>query len=301
MWFRNVQPFRLSGNFYSEETVETALAKHAARDPGPLETEAWGWAPVLAETEARALQVEGRFVLRLRRSERILPASVVRDEVAKRVKALEAEQDREVYRKERTRIREEVQLELLPRAFVRSKDTLLLVAPKESWVFVDTPNRTVAEDVTKHLRDALGSLPLENVECQESAGAMMTRWLGAGAAKGVFDLGEECELRAATSGIVRVRDLDLASPEIRNHLRQGLHAHQLALVWPDHLRFVLEADGSCKRLHFEEALRNVGEEMEDPLAQQAADLLMLSAELVQLYTHLCEALGGPVRNQSSSG
>jgi recombination associated protein RdgC len=300
MWFRNVQPFRLSGNFYSEEAVESALAKHAARDPGPLETEAWGWAPVLAETDARALQVEGRFVLRLRRSERILPASVVRDEVARRVEALEAEQDREVYRKERTRIREEVQLELLPRAFVRSKDTLLLVAPKESWVFVDTPNRNAAEDATKHLRDALGSLPLENFECKESAGAVMTRWLGAGGAKGVFDLGEECELRAATTGTVRVRDLDLASPEVRNHLRQGLHAHQLALVWPDHLRFVLEADGSCKRLRFDEALRSAGEEMEDALAQQAADVLMMSAELVQLYDQLCEVLGGPVGNESNS-
>ncbi|MGA1561731.1 MAG: recombination-associated protein RdgC [Gammaproteobacteria bacterium] len=292
MWFRNVQPFRLGGNFYSDDTLEAALSKHAARDPGPLETEAWGWASALAGGDARALNIEGRYLLRLRRSERILPASVVRDEVTKRVEALEAEQDREVYRKERTRIREEVHIELLPRAFVRAKETLLLVAPSEGWVFVDTPNRNAAEEVTKHLRDALGSLPLENFECKESAGAVMTRWLGAGDAKGVFELGEECELRAATSGIVRVRDLDLASPEIRNHLRQGLHAHQLALVWPDHLRFVLEADGSCKRLRFDEALRESADEIEEAMAQQAADALMMSAELVQLYEHLSEALGG---------
>ncbi len=292
MWFRNVQPFRLAGNFYAEDTLEAALLKHAARDPGPLETEAWGWAAALPNTDALALNVEGRFLLRLRRSERILPASVVRDEVARRVEALEAEQDREVYRKERSRIREEVQLELLPRAFVRARETLILVAPAEGWLFVDSPNRNAAEEVTKHLRDALASLSLENFECKESAGAVMTRWLSAGQAKAAFELGEECELRAATTGSVRVRDLDLASPEIRNHLRQGLHAHQLALVWPDHLHFVLEADGSCKRLRFAEALRQSAEEMEDPIAQQAADALLVGAELVQLYAELGEALGG---------
>jgi len=63
---------------------------------------------------------------------------------------------------------------------------------------------------------------------------------------------------------------------------------------------VLEAAGSCKRLRFDEALRSAGEEMEDALAQQAADVLMMSMELVQLYDQLCEVLGGPVGNESNS-
>ena len=62
----------------------------------------------------------GRMLLKLKREEKLLPSTVVREQVDEKVAVIESEQGRKVYRKERLNLKDEIVQDCLPRAFTRS-------------------------------------------------------------------------------------------------------------------------------------------------------------------------------------
>jgi hypothetical protein len=69
----------------------------------PAQPLALGWVPALGEgAQTLVHSADGRLLLCLRREEKILPPSVVRDLLKERIEGIEAQQGRKVYRKERS-------------------------------------------------------------------------------------------------------------------------------------------------------------------------------------------------------
>ena len=86
-----------------------------------------GWVPPLGEeSEELVHAAAGRMLLKLKREEKLLPSTVVRELLEEKVAAIESEQGRKVYRKERLSLKDEIVQDCLPRAFSRSTACLRL-------------------------------------------------------------------------------------------------------------------------------------------------------------------------------
>src|SRR5262249_5071237 len=110
MWFRNLTLFRFSENTgKSLKSLETKLDKHRLRPCGPIELSTQGFISPFGRDEEALTHRVGDFVLvNLANEARLLPNSVVFDELAARLKKIAEKERRKVGSKERKRLKDEV-------------------------------------------------------------------------------------------------------------------------------------------------------------------------------------------------
>lgn len=290
--FRNAKVFRLEGEFpFDQLQLHQRLGERAFRPCGPLETARLGWAsPLGPNAETLAHQAGGCLLIAARRQERLLPASVVAEAVAERVAEIEQVESRDVGRRERTRLREELLTEMLPRAFTRSRLLRAYIDPGANWLVVDASSDKLAEELVSLLRETLGSLPAKPLRATTAVDERLTTWVAADAASSGFDIEDQCELRdqSDSRGVVRCRGLDLTSPEIKAHLDSGKRVVALALTWNERLSFVLDEDLALKRLRFSDELieEALDDDAEDEQARLDAEFIIMAGELRGLLAAL---------------
>jgi recombination associated protein RdgC len=292
--FKNVRLFKLvDPASVDADQFEGKLAERRFRPCGSLETATIGWAPPLGESASALSHVAGDCLLVCaRRQERLLPSSVVAEILDERVAAIEDREARTVGRKERRQLRDEVMVELLPRAFTRSRRVCAYLDRQSGWMLVDAASAKSAEELVDLLRETLGSLPVHPPRPPQPPEILMTRWVTEGELPVGITLGDECELRDARDerSVVRCRGQDLAGEEISTHLRAGKQVTKLALDWRESLAFVLQEDLSLKRLRFADELieEGVGEGLEDDAARFDAEFVIMTHELHSLLQWLEE-------------
>ena len=230
-----------------------------------------GWVPALGGSEGTLVHATaGRLLITLQEEEKILPAQVVARAVEERISEREARDGRKVPARERRNLRDELTLELLPRAFTRLRTTRALIDPEAGWLVVDSAARKRADTLVSLLRELLGSLPVRPPQPTREPALSMTTWLESGRAPDGFFLGEQCELRAPDGGaVVRLSGQSLDSEEVRAHLRQGLRVTRLALLWRGRLAFNLLESADLRQLDFEEVI----DELPDPAATPGVELV----------------------------
>ena len=294
--FKNARFFRLETSFGLDASeLEARLAGRRFRPCGPIETSTLGWAAPLGEdTAALVHAVGGCFLICARKQERLLPSAAVAEALDERVGEVEAGEARDVGRAERRRMREQIVNEMLPRAFTRSRRTLLYVDTEAGWLVVDAGSEKQAEDVVSLLRETLESLPARLPDPATAPATLMTAWLLDGTAPQDFVSGDACELRDAqdNASVVRCSGQDLTSDEILNHIRAGKRVVKLALEWDERLSFTLADDVSLKRLRVGEALLEEldGDDL-DPAMRLDAEFAILALQMRQLIARLDELFG----------
>ena len=88
--------------------------------------------------------------------------------------------------------------------------------------------------------------------------------------------------------VVRVKNQDLASDEIKAHLDADKYVVKLALEWDESLSFILCDDLAIKRLKFFEVLQEQNDDIEsdDVIARLDADFALMAGELNRLIGDL---------------
>ncbi|URL59590.1 recombination-associated protein RdgC [Luteibacter flocculans] len=294
MFFRNLTLFRFSTEVADDVSrLDEALAGHRLRPVGPMEMSTRGFVSPLGPAEDSLTHTVGHYTKVVAASEsRMLPPSVVNDELAKRVQKIAENEGRKVSSRERKKLKDDVLNELLPRAFVRQSRTAAYVDARNGWVVVDTSSRRAAEDVLSMLREALGSFPAVPLAPEESPRVLLTRWLASGEAPTGFALGDEVELRdpaTASGGVVRGRLLDLDTDEVREHLRAGKQVFRLGLVFDDRISFVLGEDLVVRKLKFTDVvLDEQPDSPESAAAELDANLALMTLEHGSLLDKLAQ-------------
>lgn len=199
----------------------------------------------------------GRYLLSLKREEKLLPSPVVREMLEEKVALIETEEARKVYRKERLNLKDEIVQDCLPRAFSRSSRTSVFIDTASSWLFIDSASAARAEELLNLLRDCIGSFPVVLPQVNNAPCATMTGWLAHQNLPDEFTLGEECELRepGEEGGVVRVRGVDLLSEEMETHLNAGKQVARLSLAWQERMSLVIAEDMCLRRLKFSDELQ----------------------------------------------
>jgi recombination associated protein RdgC len=298
MWFKNLQIFRLTEGFeQTAETLEKSLDAQRFRPCGSLEVGVQGWhSPLGNNSRQLCFAGNGCFLICLRREEKILPASVVNEILAEKVEQIEAEEARNVARKEKQQLKDEIFQDLLPKAFTRSSLTFAYIDPSKGWIVVDASSPKRAEDLVSHLRKSLGSLPAKPLSVKQAPSSVMTRWVEGTEVPNDFELSDQCELRdlEEDGGIIRCRRQDLASDEIQNHLKAGKMVVQLAVDWDERISALLTDQPAVKRLRFadeliEEAADTAGD---DSAAIFDADFTLMTLELRKFLDRIVIVFGG---------
>jgi recombination associated protein RdgC len=298
MWFKNLALLRFTEPFtLGAQALEQRLEERRFRPCGSLEPVSLGWtAPLGKDTFPLVHATNGFLMVCLQKEEKILPASVVNECVAERVEEIEERQGRQVRRKEKDSLRDEVLQDLLPRAFSHSRRTYAYIDPKGGWLVVDSASAKKTDELTSLLRQCLESLPVVPFATRERPAAILSSWLAEDAAPPDVTLESECELRSPEEdgGIVRCRRHDLGAPEIQNHLEAGKEVIKLAITWGDRLSFVLDEALTIKKLRFLELVQDEAADVEtaDPAERFDADFAVMSLELANFLPRLAELFGG---------
>lgn len=296
MWFRNLQIFRLGSDWaYSTEALAQALQTGIFQGCGATDRAARGWVPPRGEDGELIFSVARQQLIALGVEQKLLPASVVRQYAQAKIEQIEAAQGYKPGRKQRREIIDQVETELLPRAFVKRGLTYVWIDPLNRWLLVDASSPTRADEVMEQLKLSLGELPLTLVKTQVAPATAMTQWLAAGEAPGSFSIDRDCELQAAADERPAVRYVrhSLDSDEVRNHIAGGKSATRLALTWNDRVSFVLTEQMQVKKVSFLDIIKEDAErQAENADDLFAANFTLMCGELSQLLAHLVEALGG---------
>jgi recombination associated protein RdgC len=298
MWFKNVRAYRLTKPFdLSPEILGQKLVGRSFVPCAKSQAQSAGWVPPLGEESDELVHVAaGRMLLKLKREEKLLPSTVVREQLDEKVAAIESEQGRKVYRKERLNLKDEIVQDCLPRAFSRSTHVYAYIDVKANWIFVDAASATRAEEFLNLLRECIGSFPVLLPQVNNAPAAVMTAWLLHRNLPEDFELGQECELRepGEDGGVVRCRGVDLLSEEVETHLHAGKQVARLALGWDERLSLLLAEDLCLRRLKFADELMKENEEIPeaDQAARLDADFALMADAVTGLQQRVLALFGG---------
>lgn len=297
---KNIVPYRLLESFALDaEALAEALDTHRFNPCGRSDPYAQGFVPVIPELDALTHAANGCIALMLREEEKILPASVVRDELNERVAEREHREHRKIRKREKDALKDEIVLELLPRAFSRFKHTLIVIDAAEGFIYVDAASYRQSETALEALREAIGSLPVAPLSTEDAPASVMTDWLSGNPPREI-ELGESVVLEdPQTEGArVTIRRLDLHSDQVREHLAAGLRVQRLSVNYDERLSATLDADYSIKQFQLSDVLAESGElaEAETEAQRFDAEFALRTLEARAFLKAVLALYGGEARS-----
>ncbi len=294
-WFKNVMIYRLTKSLdWTSQKLQTALEQEIFHPCGQSDMSKFGWTNPLRGSELLHFSVGKQILLLARKEEKILPSHVVKRELDERVNLLEEKENRKLKKTEKQALKDDVTAMLLPRAFSKTQQTAIWIDSETNLIYVDAASSKRAEDTLALLRKSLGSLPVVPLAFANELTTVMTDWIAQDNLPEYLTALEEAELKAPDDAVIRCKNHPLDSEEILSHLQKGKLVTKLALDWDEHLSFVLNDDGSLKRLKFADQIREKNDDIlkEDYAQRFDADFVLMTGELAKLTENLIDDLGG---------
>ena len=296
MFFRNLTFFRFPTTLAKTlDDLDARLEECKLKPVGPSELMSRGFiSPFGRDGATMSHRVGDAIWITLGGEDRLLPSAVINDQLGRKLAEIEEKEGRRLGGRARKRLKEDIVLELLPRAFVRPVRCSATLDLEHGFIAVDTSSRKTAENLVSELRHALGSFPALPLNAEASVRAILTGWLAGEALPPGLSLGDECELKDPVDGgaVVRCSRHELQVDEIRQHLEAGKQVTRLALVLDDHVGFVLGEDLVLRKLKFLDGAVDQleGTEADGVAAELDARFALMSGELKRLFAVLEPAL-----------
>ncbi|MDO5638417.1 MAG: recombination-associated protein RdgC [Neisseria sp.] len=296
MWFKQISFYPLNQDKLPE--LETLAAKLAEAEFAPCQGLDWfseGFAAPVPFSPEAVFPADYTWRVALKKEEKVLPAGVIRDILDERVAEIQNAEARNVGRKEKQELKEQITDDLLPRAFTRSSRIQAVFDTKHGFLLVNNAAAAKAENLLTKLREALGGLEASLPNTKQSPGSLMTDWLLKGSGDGGFELDSDCELKGVGDVVptVKVSKQDLTADEVVQHVKNGKTVTQLGLTWRDQISFILTQDFTLKRIQYLDVLQEEAEGHGDDAASLAfASQILMSEALSTMIEELVSYLGG---------
>lgn len=214
------------------DAAREAVANFIARDPGVTEWSRLGITEVMPGENAIVHDLDGAgFLFMYRWAERKLPASVRDEELKKRYDALVEKEGRALNKKEFAQLREDVEVALLPKAFIVPKTIPLIVT--KNRLFICTSSASMVEKIMTHLMQLCSTrkvdLDWSDMLTHVSPSSMLTQIVRDGMAE--WDESDDALYPAKAAVFkgddkraVRVKDRDLGHDEFKAIVNSGDYA-----------------------------------------------------------------------------
>lgn len=282
--FRNVRFYRVEGTWPdSEEALSESLGKACFEPCGPFTERSSGFEPVAPESgEALARRLNGADLLRLRSQSRVLPHSVVNEELELRAEEFRERTGDMPRGRNRRRLKAEVRDELLPKALLRSERIWGYFDLTKNLLAVDAAREAAAERFLRRLQAANDLLQFRPLALKLPFADLMNG-IFLGDAPQQFAVGRECRMRdpVEKQSVVRWANFDLADRGIRDHVANGMRLTHLGIVYDEILSCVIDENGVLTKIKFL-GMDDDGEQPENALARMDAEFVLLTGTMRRL-------------------
>lgn len=292
MWFKQVTPFRLA-ELPEKRYLDESLGNSWFTEPQGLDFFSEGFTHPNPFCDLAVFDADGSMLVSLKKEEKIVPSAAIKYKLDEQIIKIQANEGRNVGRREKQELREAIIDDLLPKALIKSSRTYGLFAGE--WLFVDTANRRKAENLLTKLREALGGLPAQQPLTRQSPSALMTNWLLQGEAQGRFVLDSDITLVGVgdVAPKVKISRKDLTAEDVVQHAKNGMTVTELGLVWNDRVAFILTQDLTLKRIQWLDVVQEEASgSCDDAKSMAYATQLLMEAALSAILGELVDLLGG---------
>lgn len=273
MWFKQIQLYQLTAPInYSPEKLIEKLEPLAFTPCLPSFPSSTGWVSPFEDDNAPLVHaLNGYIMLCLQFEEKILPASVIRQELKEKIKKIQTAEDRRVRQKEKLSLKDEIVCTLMPRAFTRLTRVYAYIDTKNNWLVLNTTNAAKSEQfITMFKKSVSEGITTFDIKKPSS---IVTVWLKNQNYPKDFSVEKACVLQDPNqqNRIIRCQQQNLFANGIQSLIKEGCEVKQLALCWQDRVNFVLAEDFSLRSIQFQEDVISQSDEIETETKQQEFD------------------------------
>jgi recombination associated protein RdgC len=262
MLFKQALVFQLNKELPTNKTlIESKLERLAFSPCPPSFSTMSGWVSPLQNEHGSLLHTVGKhLVFCMQMQEKVLPASVVRHEVDEKIKQIQTDEDRKVYQKEKTSIREETTMTMLPKAFSQYSLVYAYIDVEQGFLVINTSQKTKVTAILSLMKKSLGLNPAPYPLKKMSY--LLSQWLMAGKWPDGLDVLQYAVLQDPndTKRTVRCQQQDLFSSAILSFIKNGHEVTALQLAWHHGVEFTLTDQLILKGIKYSDELRSADED-----------------------------------------
>jgi recombination associated protein RdgC len=266
LWFKNAIIYQLnSDTLLNKDAIEKALKSYPFTPCGNLDTTKMGWVSPYHDNNQDDLLVDmqGHLLLRIKKETKILPAPVIKQALLEKIDKQEQALSRKLSKNEKATLKDEVMIDLMPRAFSKYNHYWLWIDTHNKRIIVDCSSFKQAEDILAILRKELGSLALTPLSIDKPLEQIMTKWVKENLNFPPFVLGDQAELKDPLegNGIISCKNQDITSDEMRIHFDSGKWITKIKIIDERGISFIINSDLTFKRIKFDAIILDENEDI----------------------------------------
>lgn len=283
MWFRNLHLYRLTKDFeLNPEELATKLEEKRFQACGRQAEESLGWvSPIHRSKEYLVHAAGGCILICLRREQKVIPASAVKEALEERVNAIEEDTGRKVFSKEKQSLKEDILSQMLPKAFVRSTHIWAYIDTKRQYLIINAGSDNIADSLFELLVESIGSFGAVKLISEENPALILNQWLENGLPEG-WELTGDYELKdPKDERVAKFKDNEAENLVLGDLLDDGYWVNKLGFRYRGQFRGVLQPDLVVKSLKFSDELLAENDDVdgEDELVKFDADYALMTRSL----------------------
>ncbi|MET1255078.1 recombination-associated protein RdgC [Aliikangiella maris] len=283
MWFRNLHLYRLSKSFeLSADELAEKLDDKRFQPCGRQAEESVGWiSPIHRERDYLIHAGGGAVLICMRREQKVIPASAVKEAVEEKVKAVGESMGRKVYSKEKQSIKEDIISQMLPKAFVRSTHIWAYIDIKRNYLVLNAGSASVADKFFELLVETIGSFGAIKLVSEENPALILNHWLEEGLPDG-WELTGDYELKdPQDERVAKFKDNESENGVLGDLLADGYWVNKLGIRYKGLLKAVIQPDLQIKNIKFMDELlaENDHVDGEDEMVKFDADFVLMTQTL----------------------
>jgi recombination associated protein RdgC len=283
MWFRNLHLYRLTNQFeLSPEALADKLAEKRFVPCGRQAEESVGWvSPIHRSKDYLVHAASGCILFCMRREQKVIPASAVKEAIEERVFAIQEEMGRKVYSKEKQSLKEDILSQMLPNAFARSTHVFAYIDTKRGYLVLNAGSDSIADVIFELLVETIGSFGAVKLVSEENPALIMNNWLENGMPEG-WELSGDYELKdPQDERVAKFKDNESENIVLGDLLEDGYWVNKLGIRYKGQLKAMMLPDLQVKSIKFMDELlaENDDVEGENELAKFDADFALMTRSL----------------------
>lgn len=293
LWFKNAIVYEINKDtLLNKQAIEQAVNALPFTPCGKTDNTKSGWISPYGEDSDNPLLIDlnGHLLLRLKKEIKILPSSVIKQALNEKIAKQEEILKRKLKKTEKINLKDEVYIDLLPRAFSKYQYYWLWIDTQQKRIIIDTSNFKQAEEILAILRKELGVLAVIPFTTETPLEKILTKWVRDSLHFSALLTGDEIELQDALENncTVKCKNQEVNSNEVFVHIDSGKQVCKLKLINEQNLSFILHRDCTIKRIKFDSAILDKNEDFtpEETEKRLEADFIIMAQALSETLDSL---------------
>ena len=263
IFFKNAIVYECSNTEVLNNISNELLQKIIFKPCGSMDTVKSGFVSPVDNPDELMLNVQGQILLKYKTEQKILPDPVIKQAHIEKINKQEEALSRKLTKSEKASLKDEVMIDLIPRAFSKYNYYWLWIDTENKRIIVDCSSFKQAEDILAILRKELGALALTPLSIDKPLEQIMTTWVKEKLSFPPFTLGDQAELKDPLegNGIINCKNQEITSDEMSSHFDSGKWITKLKISDTRGVNYIVNSDLTFKQIKFDSSILDENEDI----------------------------------------